>query len=1065
MKHDVRFTIEKISKYLTMIEPLVYRRRQALQPFRYFEHSGPMDTPLVEPDADDSNWQIIEPGTYWGKWKTDFTMRGHFQLPQEWSNQGPVALYLPVGKAIDFCHPEALVYIDGEPFAARDSYHQEIQLPSKYRDGRKHLLALHGWTGNWGYFDNPPPSQLLMGSCEMVQIDQPTRDFVATVRVTLETAKILDKNCPAKGLLLNALDEAFKILDTREPFGRGFYASVTQAHAVLREGIAKAGPALNVNITAIGHSHIDVAWKWTLDQSRRKCGRSFHTVIRLMEQFGDYDFTQSQPQLYDFVRNDYPELFGTIKQRVAEGRWEPIGGMWVEADCNISGPESLVRQFLLGRSFFTEHFGHEAESPVLWLPDVFGYAYSLPQLIKQAGLKYFYTTKIFWNQYNRLPFESFWWQGLDGTKILTHFGSTPEPEDARLKLLCTYNGLATAEDILKTWTNFQQKELQQELMTAFGYGDGGGGPTRQMLENIRELADFPAMPRVKHGKAIDFFRKLEAKSADKLPVWNGELYLELHRGTYTTQSRNKRANRKCEFQLHDAELLASLAGLLDADYKYPHEELRKAWKLVCLNQFHDILPGTGVGEVYTESLQQYDQVRRISANVRESTLSVIAQKLKADLLLINPTSFVRDDLAFWPGKLASNQSLQRPDGMAVYTQVNEAGTWIAAGRLPCLSATPLIIKRVTATRVKTSLAVSPRHLENDLLRAELNENGDITRIYDKKNRREVLSPGGIGNQFQAFEDRPLKWDACDIEIFFEDKMWTSEPAESVKVVEAGPLRATLEVRRRILNSEYTQLISLNYNSARLDFETTINWRQKHILLKAAFPVDILARQATYEIQWGNIQRPTHRNTSWDWARFELCAQKWADLSEGNYGVSLLNDCKYGYDIKDNLMRISLLRSPTMPDPQTDQGKHQFTYSLLPHTGKWGTPTITAAYALNDPLIVYKPKATVKKNTTDLTTTGLKHGSSMLEVDSENIVIETVKQAEDANGIIVRLYESMCHRGPVTLTANFELAQCHQTNLLEQNTNSIEVDNNRITLFVRPYEIVNLRLVPAQTKSD
>ena len=407
-----------------------------------------------------------------------------------------------------------------------------------------------------------PVTRLVMRPCAVVQIDQPARDFVITARVALNAAVSLDANAPARGALLNALDAAFKILDMREPFGDAFYASVAPAHAALQAGIAVAGPPLDVKLTATGHAHIDVAWLWTLDQTRRKAGRTFHNVLRLMEQFPDYHFTQSQPQLYEYIRNDYPALFEGIKARVAEGRWEPIGGMWVEADCNLSGPESLARQFLLGRSFFRQHFGPDAESPVLWLPDVFGYAWALPQLIKQAGLDYFFTIKIGWNQYNHLPYDSFWWQGLDGTRVLTHFSTTT---DADGQVMSTYNAQARPEDVLRTWTHFQQKELQDEVFMAFGYGDGGGGPTREMIENLDALAAFPGMPQVRQRDAGDFFRDLERDAGPNLPVWDGELYLELHRGTYTTQSRNKRANRRSEFLLHDAEFLAAFASQLDPD--------------------------------------------------------------------------------------------------------------------------------------------------------------------------------------------------------------------------------------------------------------------------------------------------------------------------------------------------------------------------------------------------------------------------------------------------------------------------------------------------------------------
>ena len=421
--HDVRFTAQKIARRLVLIAPLVYRHGTPLPDFKYLRLDGPEDAPPVGPEVDTDAWETVAAEAMWGAWRTDFVLRTTFTIPADWPSDVPVALYLPLGELGDFSHPEALAYVDGEAYAACDRHHQEILLAERWRDGQPHQLALHGWSG--GQRENSP--RPWMRTCQVVAIDQPTRDFLVLARVALEAADVLDSDAgPTRDRLLNALDAAFKVLDTRDPLGEAFYASLPEALRVLKEGIAQAGPPLDVDVTAAGHAHIDVAWLWTLGQTRRKAGRTFHTVQRLMDQFPAYSFTQSQPQLYDFVRQDYPELFAAIKARVAEGRWEPIGGMWVEADCNLSGPESLARQFLLGRSFFREHFGPDAETPVLWLPDVFGYAWALPQLIKQAGLDYFFTIKIGWNQYNRLPYDSFWWEGIDGTRVLTHFSTTPE---------------------------------------------------------------------------------------------------------------------------------------------------------------------------------------------------------------------------------------------------------------------------------------------------------------------------------------------------------------------------------------------------------------------------------------------------------------------------------------------------------------------------------------------------------------------------------------------------------------------------------------------------------------
>ena len=1045
MRHNKRLTLIKIESRLRLIEPLIFRNNSPIEPFKYYLHQKKNEKGLISVDFDDSYWPIIETGTYWGQWYSDFTLRTHFTIPDQWQHDLQTALSFNIGNVPGwFCHPEALVYIDGEQIAAVDKFHQTVYIPDLYRDGKEHHLALDGYTGRWGYYDSVPNNKLLMGQSQVTAIDQATRDFVAAVRVAIGTVNTIDNNEPASQRLLNALDNAFKYLDLTEPLAENFYASVPKANEVLQTGIEAAGNPLDVSISAIGHSHIDVAWVWPLDQTRRKCSRTFNTVLALMEESQDYIFTQSQPQLYDYVRQDYPELFDKIKQKVKQGKWEPIGGMWVEADCNITGPESLIRQFTLGKAFFAEHFGKDSDSPVLWLPDVFGYAYNLPQIMKLAGIEYFFTTKMSWNRYNQMPYDTFNWQGLDGTDILTHLGTTASGR------WVTYNGVVTPEEILNTWTNCKQKECHSELMTCFGHGDGGGGPTREMIENIKLANNFPALPKVKHAKAIDFFKKLEQSCGDDLPTWNGELYLEGHRGTYTTQAKNKKANRRSEFDLHDCEWLATMVSILNADSVYPHDQLTQAWKLLCLNQFHDIIPGSSIDEVYEDSLKQYEQIKQITDEIKASSLQAIAANVNATLLIANPTSFKRSDTALLETKLNDDQSVRTIEGSTLQTQITEQGTLIETGSIEQYSIKSMTITNTKPAQTENTLIVTENLLENKYIKLELNADGDIVSIYDKVNQRQVLAENAIGNQLQAFEDRPIDWDAWDIDIFYDDKMFLSTPAESITVTETGPLRATIEIKRRILTSSYTQRISLSNISPQIDISTTIDWNQKHILLKAAFPVDVHANFATYEIQWGSVQRPTHHNTSWDWARFEVCAQKWVDLSEGDYGVSLLNDCKYGHDIKDNIMRITLLRSPTMPDPNADQGTHTFAYSLLPHSGPVGTETIAAAYALNNPLIVHQSD-NISNTPADI--------KPFVSADNENVIIETVKQAQDGNGIIVRLYEANRTRGSVTLTTGFDIKSCSITDLHEQDQQQLEPTANTVSLKIKPFEIITLRILP------
>jgi alpha-mannosidase len=1050
MHHKTRWTVQRVEKYLTTIEPLVYRSRQTLPPFRYLEMEGPGVSTPVGLDIDDRDWAIVGSNSYWAKWFTDFTLRTYFSVPPDWDDKMPAALHLPLGLTGDFSHPEALVYIDGQPLAGCDRHHQEIILSTALFDGQSHLLALHGWTGRGGWPTARPGTRPFMGQCNLVQIDNAVREFIKTARVALGVARAIDEDEPAHGRLLNALLDAFNRLALHKPLQESFFDSLPDAQKLLDEGIAAAGPALDVELHAVGHAHLDIAWLWSVEQSRRKAARTFYSVDRLMGQFPNYHFTQSQPQLYEYVRQDYPDLFDRISQRISEGRWEPIGGMWVEADCNLSGAESLARQFLLGRSFFREHFGQSAESPVLWLPDVFGYAWALPQLIKQAELEYFFTIKIGWSQYNRLPYDSFWWQGIDGSKVLTHFSTTPEINS---RYASTYNADASPASVIGTWRNFQQKELQHTLLMAYGYGDGGGGPTSEMLENLGEMARFPATPHVKQGKVIEFFRTLEEEAGEALPTWNGELYLELHRGTYTTQGRSKRAARRSEFLLHDAEFLASFAtrlGSNSANYHYPGKKLARAWQLVCLNQFHDIIPGSSIGEVYKDSLREYAEISEIGETIRLSALEFIGQFIGGDLLLVNPTSFQIDVPVCVAGGLSAEHMLVR-DGRAAITQKTNEGFLIDSGPLPPYSITSLNYANSAPHSQPDFLEISPMHLENKYLYISLNEAGDITGIYDKVNQRNVIPPGTIANQLQLFEDRPLNWDAWDIDIYYEDKMVLAGPATSIQVLERGLLRASLQIKRHVLNSTVTQTISLFHNQAQLDFDTVVDWQEEHMLLKAAFPVEILSPAATFEIQWGNVERPTHRNTSWDWARFETCAHKWIDLSEGNYGVSLLNDCKYGHDVRENVMRISLLRGSTFPDPGADRGVHHFAYSLRPHANRWNEETIAAAYALNDP-----PFAFVN-NQPAIEETGAVSNLPLVKCSHPNVIIETIKGAEDGNGLIIRLYESQRHRGLVTLTFAFKPERVWRTNLLEDNREIIQHTANQVDLLFKPYEIVTLRI--------
>ena len=1051
MYHQHRWTLEKLKARLALITPFVYKEKSPLPPFYYQELPGPTAKPDLEPDL--SSWTIVHPNSYWGNWQTNFQLFTTFRIPEDWDSKKPIVIHLPLGGIEgDFSHPEALAYIDGIPYAACDRHHKEILLKPGWQDGREHSLILHGWTGLGYTASGDPKMKLQMGEPQLVHIHSETRDFCALARVTLSTIENLKDDNPARSMLLNAINEAFLRLETSHPLGTNFYESVVPAYETLIVGVQKSGFPLDVIIHASGHAHIDVAWLWTLGQTRRKAERTLQNVIRYMEQFPKYHFSQSQPQLYQFIEEDQPHLFKKIQHLAAEGRWEPMGGMWVEADCNISGAESLARQLLLGRTYFKEKFGDNADIPVLWLPDVFGFSSSLPQLIKQAGLKYFMTTKMGWNEYNRLPYDTFMWQGMDGTQILTHFSTVRDLDSIYAS---TYNSMANPQEALGTWNNFQQKELHKDLLMAFGYGDGGGGPTQEMLENLEIMDHFPALPQVQHSSVKKFFEAIEPATESKMmPVWNGELYLEYHRGTYTTQALMKKNNRKSEFLIHDVEFLASLACVLDDQYQYPSIELNELWKTICLHQFHDILPGSSIGDVYKEANQSFQALNVRLHQLQHDAQDVISKYFSADILLTNPTPFPRNDLVLIPNK---NAGIFTREGRKLTTQAADTGVLIDPGKLPAYSVTPIHWHSSEIGNHQAGLQITPHNytLENDVIRVHFNQDGDIVSIFDKEVERELLPENSVANQFQIFEDRPLTYDAWDINIYYDDKVDFAEPAELIEWLEQGPLRQTIAIKRKIADSIYTQRISIIKDSKQIDFDTTIDWQERYKLLKVAFPVDILAPIATYEIQWGNVQRNTHRNTSWDWARFETCAHKWVDLSEGNYGVSLLNDCKYGHDIHNNVMHLSLLRGPTVPDPLADLGIHQFKYSLLPHSNSWGEQTQAAAYALNDPIIIFERSKTEDEPSSKSEIYDIEQ--SLFSLSVPNVVIETIKQAEDGVGLIIRLYESQRKRGLVVLKSFMPILSAWETDLLEQNQESCIMKDHEIHLNIKPFEIKTLRI--------
>ncbi len=1020
---------------------------------------GNYHSPL-EVDASPEVWQTFERADGWGGFDAHAWFRFHVTVPEQMEGK-PVFLLLGTAplewSGWDATNPQFVVLVDGVVRQGVDTNHQEVLLTEKAVAGTIWQVDLHAYGGRV-----MAKGESLRLSVDFACMDRDIEQLYYDLWVPVEALPLMSEEAPSRHAVLNVLNEAVNLLDWRDAPGDSFHQSVREAIRYLKKSLYDDLCGYDeVQATCVGHTHIDVAWHWTVAQTREKVVRSFSTVLALMEQYPEYKFMSSQPQLYEFLQEDHPELLERIKERVSEGRWEAEGGMWLEADCNVTSGESLVRQLLYGKAFFQDTFG--VDNRILWLPDVFGYSAALPQILKKSGIDWFMTTKIAWNQFNKLPYDTFNWRGVDGTEVLTYFITTTDRPD---KNFTTYNGDTNPASVKGTWSRYQQKEINQDVMISFGHGDGGGGPTRGMLESARRLSKgLPGIPKTQMGTAGEFFDRLEKKVKDhpRLPTWVGELYLEYHRGTYTSMARNKRYNRKNEILWGEVELLHVLAGLTGTSW--PKARLDAAWKKLLLNQFHDILPGTSIWDVYEVCQEEYEQLLSDGQEMAAHAMGCLAEKAAGNspaLMVVNTLSFERSDLVettvpdnirhpavLTGGGWQEGQRVQTPEGERVLFHVPEVPPM--GFKTFALGEKPVVTDIFESESQNAQWIVSPGLLENRFFTIRLDDAGHFISLYDKTCSREVLKNGEKGNVIQAFEDRPMNYDNWDIDMYYTEKSWVVDSLQNVTVTENGPVRGTLRLERKFCKSLITQDIHIYRDIPRVDFETHVDWQQSQILLKVAFPVEINTDKATYEIQFGHVERPTHWNTSWDWARFEVCAHRWADLSETGYGVSLLNDCKYGHDIKDGVMRLTLIKSGIEPNPVTDRGEHRFTYSLYPHQGSWreaGTLPMAARLNVSLRSMVLEPKMQYDPGVGE---------HSLVHSDKVHVVVETVKQAEDGQGIIVRLYESENRRGTVRLSFGRPLKQVHACNLMEQNEGVVSFAEHTVDLVVRPLDIQTLRV--------
>ena len=759
--------------------------------------------------------------------------------------------------------------------------------------------------------------------------------------------------------------------------------------------------------------------------------------------------------------------------------------MWLEADCNLTSGESLIRQILYGKRFFLNEFDKN-DNRVLWLPDVFGYSAAMPQILKKCRIDYFMTTKISWNETNMIPNDTFMWKGIDGTEILTYFVTTrnyvTDPElDNKKEFETTYSGLQNASQIMGCWQRYQNKDINGNVLTCFGYGDGGGGATTGMLEESRRLASpLPGCPTVRNSHAAEFFEGLEKRlKGKKVPKWNGELYLEYHRGTYTSMARNKKFNRKCEIRNQDAESFAAYAYLLGLTDSYPFNELNKCWKTVLLNQFHDILPGSSTEEVYKDSYAQYREVWNTEDILIGNSLSKLAGACisydsggnfpdKEDTVtLFNNTSFKRNEVIVTDGCIEVYDPSQ---GRVLDHQHTAEGktVWLAEA-LPVKGFKTFAVRQARNTEafIPADLTAEGKNVRFDtpFYVIRFNEKMEITSIYDKENGREVIKKGEIGNRLICFEDIPLKYDAWNIDAFYNEKKWQVDDLRSASVIEKGSVRTVIRIERSFSRSFIRQDIILYNRSRRIDFRTEVDWNESQMLLKTFFPFDVVTNKANYEIQYGNVERATHENTSWDQAKYEVCAHKWADVSEAGYGVALMNDCKYGYSAHESTLSLTLLKAGIFPNPNADKEHHEFTYSILPHRGDFRTGSVVKeSYFLNYPVYtVYGGNRTQPE-------------TSFFGNLPENVILEVVKLPENRDNtsvkvddrgtglikrnvsVILRLFECWGSRADMRLETCFKVVSAFECDMLEYTTGRLASDEHGVQLSMLPYEIKTVKLI-------
>jgi alpha-mannosidase len=986
----------------------------------------------------DQQWRPYQIGDEWGGENRTAFFRCEAKVPESFDGKYGVLHLRPGG--------EGLLTLNGKQLAGLDSKHEVIFLSEQMKGGETLQIEIEQYVNEMEI----PKIIHQFSVAELAVLDRDIEDAYFDLKCAYDIVMTPQAGNEVHAFLFDELKKAISLIDPSttlragfEGDGEKFKTSLMKARSYVRENIYNSDRFKHHGrLNMVGHSHLDFVYQWDYSEFLRKIGRTHATTLNMMREFPDYLFCQSQMKLYEDLRSLYPEIYDRIKERVREGRWEVIGGMYVEPDCNLISGESFVRQLQFGREFALREFG--TTSSVCWLPDVFGIAWFIPQILKRAGFRFLITNKpVIWNDTNEFPHNTFWWEGPDGSRILAH-------------LPATHFGASIDADVMLTnWNEYKQKVACNEAIYNYGYADGRGGPNREDVLSGRRYKHMPGMPQSLFTHGQEAFERIEA-NVESLPVWKDELYLETHRGTYTTQARLKKNNRQAEILYRNAEAMSAIASLLGGNY--PGEDLHEGWKLILKNQFHDILPGSHVTQAFHDALKDYETVFEKGNQALASVLSYIGGQIRSDsaaVAVFNMQPWERTDVVVAEFKASPEPSYKIVDANRkdVPFQVldqddGRVRVLIEARDVPPMGYT---VYRLVAGEPdgSTPFAVHDGSIENDFFQVRFDGQGTISGIYDKMNDRQVIEEG---NKFQLFEDVPGRYAAWDIVPMYKDREFEVPPIERSEIVENGPVRLVLQQERSLMKSRMVQKIILYRSLPRIDFETEIEWGERDRLLKTGFLVNVNAMRATYDMSYGYIERPTHANTSWDAAKFEVCGHLWADLSEGDYGVSLLNDCKYGYDIFGPRMRLTLLRGPQSPDPTADLGHHSFTYGLYPHRGDWRqAETPRRAWELNDPLMAIPIEGGARCHLA-LPPTG-----SFLSIVSDHVMISALKMAEKGDGLILRVYEDQNRRGTVNVTFFHPPSRATECDPYENEIGQADVVSGYLRFDIKPFEVRTFKL--------